>query len=73
MPARDEVPASSVSAARLSKPLLRWAGGKRWLVPQVEQLIAGREYGAFHEPFAGGAAMFFGLAPSEALPSLRHQ
>lgn len=42
-------------------PLLRWAGGKRWLVPLVAGLLAPVEITTYHEPFAGGAAMFFGL------------
>lgn len=42
-------------------PLLRWAGGKRWLVPLISDLIACAEIRTYHEPFAGGAAVFFGL------------
>lgn len=42
-------------------PLLRWAGGKRWLVPFVEELTAGVQIRNYHEPFAGGAAVFFGV------------
>lgn len=40
-------------------PLLRWAGGKRWL---VSSLLAIGEYvqpSSYIEPFAGGAASFF--------------
>lgn len=43
------------------QPLLRWAGGKRWLVPQVAKLIGTIGIQNYHEPFAGGAAVFFGL------------
>jgi DNA adenine methylase len=48
-------------AAVSVRPLLRWAGGKRWLVPMVSELIANTEIQNYHEPFAGGAAVFFGL------------
>lgn len=41
-------------------PFLRWAGGKRRLLPA---LLAARpaSYGNYHEPFLGGGAMFFAL------------
>jgi DNA adenine methylase len=44
------------------QPLLRWVGGKRWLVPLVSELIGDTEIQNYHEPFAGGAATFFGLS-----------
>lgn len=50
-------PRSSSSALL---PLLRWAGGKRWLVPLVDELASAVEVERYHEPFAGGAALFFG-------------
>jgi DNA adenine methylase len=43
------------------RPLLRWAGGKRWLLPQIPALISVTEIHNYHEPFVGGAAIFFGL------------
>lgn len=43
------------------RPLLRWAGGKRWLIPTVRGLIGDTKIENYHEPFAGGAAVFFGL------------
>jgi DNA adenine methylase len=42
-------------------PLLRWVGGKRWLLPRLVELIGRTEIQNYHEPFAGGAAVFFGL------------
>jgi DNA adenine methylase len=42
-------------------PLLRWAGGKRWLVPILTELIGDTDIQNYHEPFVGGAAVFFGL------------
>ena len=44
------------------QPLLRWAGGKRWLLPLVSQLIGSTEIQNYHEPFVGGGAVFFGLS-----------
>jgi DNA adenine methylase len=44
------------------KPFLKWAGGKRQLLPElvarVERVFPFRRY---HEPFLGGGALFFGL------------
>lgn len=46
-------------------PILKWAGGKRWLVSQGENLFPDA-YERLVEPFAGGAAVFFRLAPARA-------
>jgi DNA adenine methylase len=42
---------------------LRWAGGKRWLLPKIRELLSGTEINAYHEPFLGGASVFLGLPP----------
>ncbi len=45
------------------KPFLTWAGGKRWLVKNDNQ-IAPSYYKRYIEPFVGGAAVFFSLPNS---------
>lgn len=40
---------------------IRWAGGKSWLIPYVDQLIDGLDYNNYYEPFMGGASVFFSL------------
>jgi DNA adenine methylase len=44
-----------------SRPFLRWAGGKAWLVRRARQIFGELRFNAYHEPFLGGGAFFFGL------------
>tara|TARA_R110001592_G_scaffold13581_13_gene62053 strand:+ start:1580 stop:2425 length:846 start_codon:yes stop_codon:yes gene_type:complete len=48
-------------------PLLKWLGGKRWLVPELVALYAGHRHRRLVEPFCGGLAVALGLCPGEAL------
>lgn len=47
-------------------PFLKWVGGKRRLLPELTPRI-GTVTGRYHEPFAGGGAVFFALRASGAL------
>ena len=60
-------PADAPPAAPPLRPPLKWAGGKRWLVPHVQRLWRGRERRRFVEPFCGGLAVALGLRPRRAL------
>jgi DNA adenine methylase len=51
-----------------TQPLLRWPGGKRKLLKHILPLIP-TQFGNYLEPFAGGAALFFKLAPLNGLLS----
>ena len=44
-------------------PIMKWAGGKTKLLPRLLAAAPPR-YRRYYEPFMGGAAMFFALAPS---------
>lgn len=48
------------------RPFLRWAGGKRRLLPHISGLLP-RKYGRLFEPFAGSAALFFLLQARSAV------
>jgi len=48
-------------------PLLKWAGGKRWLVPALKKLYAPHRTRRLVEPFVGGLAVALGLSPTRAL------
>ena len=49
------------------RPPLKWAGGKRWLVPRLEPLWRGQAGRRLVEPFCGGLAVALGLDPERAL------
>lgn len=50
------------------RPLFRWPGGKRWLVPRLIGL-APQTYKRYFEPFFGAGALFFALRPEDAVIS----
>jgi hypothetical protein len=47
------------------KPFIKWVGGKRKLVPEIVARMP-KSFGAYHEPFMGGAALFWHLRPTIA-------
>ena len=47
----------------MSLRLLKWVGSKQRLIPQLIPLLP-RDFNAYHEPFAGSAALFFALGLS---------
>ncbi|HEX3772319.1 MAG TPA: DNA adenine methylase [Polyangiaceae bacterium] len=49
-----------------ARPFLKWAGGKGQLLAQLRPLLPAA-YRRYFEPFAGGAALFFALAPKRAV------
>jgi DNA adenine methylase len=48
-------------------PFLKWAGGKRWLWPQLQSLLQGVSFTRYVEPFLGSGAIYFALEPHTAL------
>lgn len=56
----------------LPRPFLKWAGGKRQLLEELETRVAmARPHGRYHEPFVGGGALFFHLYAQKHLGGLK--
>lgn len=55
------------------KPFVKWAGGKRQILGRIKEFIndsiADNENYTYIEPFLGGGAVFFDLAPRKAIIS----
>ncbi|HEY0482110.1 MAG TPA: DNA adenine methylase [Kofleriaceae bacterium] len=53
-------------AAPVAAPVVKWVGGKTKLLPALLARMPGR-FARYYEPFAGGAALFFRVAPERAV------
>lgn len=47
-------------------PFVKWAGGKRQLLPQIKERMP-KKYNRYYEPFVGGGAVTFELLPTNAV------
>lgn len=56
-----------VEALRPMRPPLKWAGGKRWLLPHLRPIWQHHRDRRLVEPLCGGLAVALGLRPHEAL------
>ena len=72
------IPVVQVSLKRATKrsvlapaaiPFLKWAGGKRQLLPHLRRFVP-EQLSAYFEPFVGSGALFFDLAASDRLSSV---
>ena len=50
---------------KLVRPFLKWAGGKRQLLPEIKNYVP-KKYNTYYEPFLGGGAILFNLQPKNA-------
>jgi DNA adenine methylase len=50
----------------VASPIVKWVGGKTKLLPDLLARMPER-FNRYYEPFAGGAALFFRLAPKRAV------
>jgi len=49
------------------RPPLKWAGGKRWLIPKLAEIWSKHKHARLVEPFCGGLSVSLGLQPQSAL------
>ncbi len=57
---------SNISSEMSDKPIIRWAGSKRKLLPQLVELVPAN-FNRYIEPFCGSACLFFKLSPDDAI------
>ena len=65
--AHAAAPASPFALTQPLKPPLKWAGGKRWLVPHLRPLWESFQARRYVEPFCGGLALPLAFMPRHAL------
>jgi DNA adenine methylase len=58
---------SRISKPEILTPPLKWAGGKRWLLPHIQSIWSSHKERRYVEPFCGGLAVALGLQPRQAL------
>ena len=57
-----------IATSKKVKQFLRWTGGKRWLIKQLDEFLP-QTFNKYHEPFIGGGAIFFHMNPKQAFIS----
>ncbi len=50
----------------LAQPFLKWAGGKRQLIPTIKEFLP-IKYTQYYEPFVGAGAVLFSIQPKKAI------
>lgn len=51
---------------KLARPFLKWAGGKRQLLPELKKHLPA-SFNTYYEPFVGAGALLFHLQPPKAV------
>jgi DNA adenine methylase len=52
--------------SKLVAPVVKWVGGKRQLLPEIEKYIP-KSFTTYYEPFLGGGAVLFNIQPQKAI------
>jgi DNA adenine methylase len=55
-----------MNSKKIINPILKWAGGKRQLIPELKKYIPAK-FNKYVEPFFGGGALFFHLANDNSI------
>jgi len=61
-----KIPHPQPAKKKTLRPVVKWAGGKRWLAAHIHELKPRKWRGRYYEPFVGGGALFFALQPPRA-------
>ncbi len=61
------IPLADDLATASAHPIVKWAGGKTRLLAELVARMPRTQVARYFEPFAGGAALFFRLAPARAV------
>lgn len=59
------MPKTNPTANDKTKPFIKWAGGKRQLIPAITERMP-KNWNSYYEPFVGGGAVLFHFNPSNA-------
>lgn len=51
---------------KLAQPFLKWAGGKRQLLPEIRKYVP-QKFKTYYEPFVGAGAVLFDIQPRKAV------
>ncbi len=52
---------------KLVMPIVKWVGGKRQLISEIEKRLPKSKFNTYYEPFFGGGAVLFYLQPKKAV------
>ena len=63
---QEEEHFNAPSSYGLLQPFLKWAGGKRQLLPEIRKYLPS-DYAKYYEPFLGAGAVLFDLQPPRAV------
>lgn len=66
---RNRVTPRTAAGVSTAKPFVKWVGGKRQLIAELEKYVPKPLSGTYFEPFVGGGALFFHLQPKRAVLS----
>lgn len=63
---KSEEASSFYGGVSLTQPFLKWAGGKRQLLPTIKEYVP-QKFTQYYEPFVGAGAVLFFLQPKKSV------
>ncbi|MDX9691286.1 MAG: DNA adenine methylase, partial [Acholeplasmataceae bacterium] len=52
---------------KLVMPVVKWVGGKRQLIDEIQNRLPKQKFNTYFEPFFGGGAVLFHIQPTKAV------